>query len=64
MEWADLALERDKWQAVVDMVMQLCVVRNVGDFLTWLMNYSFTQRTLLHGVSYLVSFIIRWHLRI
>ena len=38
MDWADLALERVKWQAVVDMVMQLSVVRNEGDFLTWLRN--------------------------
>jgi hypothetical protein len=51
MDWIDQAEDRDKWWALVDMVMNLWVPQNVGDFLTILELLSFSKRTLLHGVS-------------
>jgi len=46
MDWIDLALDRDRWQALVNVVMYLWVPQNPGNFLI-----SFSRRTLLHGVS-------------
>jgi hypothetical protein len=34
MGWIDLAQNRDKWQAFVNVVMNLWVPQNVGNFLT------------------------------
>jgi hypothetical protein len=34
MDWIDLAQERDRWRAVVNEVMNLLVLLNVGNFLT------------------------------
>jgi hypothetical protein len=34
MEWIDLTQDRDRWQAVVNVVMDLRVPSNVGNFLT------------------------------
>ena len=33
-DWMELALDRDRWQALVSMVMNLQVQKNVGNFLT------------------------------
>jgi len=33
MDGIDLAVNRDRWQAVVNAVMNLCVPKNAGNFL-------------------------------
>jgi len=45
MEWIDLAQHRERWRALVNVVMKLWVSKNAGNFLT-----SFPGRTLLHRV--------------
>jgi CRISPR/Cas system-associated protein Cas7 (RAMP superfamily) len=49
-DWIDLAQDRDRWQALLNAVMNLRVQYNAGNFLT-----SFSRRILLHGVSKRVS---------
>jgi hypothetical protein len=49
--WIGLAKDRDGWQALVDVVMNLRVPYNVGNSLTGYKPVSFSRRTLLHGVS-------------
>jgi hypothetical protein len=34
VDWNDLALDRDRWWALVNVVMNLRVPKNVGNFLT------------------------------
>jgi hypothetical protein len=47
----DLAQDRDRWWALVYTVMNLRVPLNAGNFLSSLGHFSFSGRTLLHGVS-------------
>jgi hypothetical protein len=51
MDWIDLALYRDWWGALVNMVMSLLVPQNFGRFLTSCATGGFTRRTQIHGVS-------------
>jgi len=51
VDWIDLAQDRNRWQALVNAVMNLQVPYSVGNFLTSCKPVSFSRRTLLHGVS-------------
>ena len=51
MDWIDLAQGRDRWRALVNVVMNLRAPLNAGNFLTNSEPLSFSRRTLLHGIS-------------
>jgi len=51
MHSTDLAQARDKWRTLVNIVMNLRVPKNAGNFLTSWELISFSRRTLLHGAS-------------
>jgi len=51
MDWIKLAQDRDRWQARVNAIMKLRVVKNVGNFLTSCKPVSFSRRSLLHGTG-------------
>ena len=51
MNWIDLSQDRDRWQALVIVVMKLWVLKNAGNFLTSSGPVSFSKRTLLHTVT-------------
>jgi hypothetical protein len=51
MDWIELAQERDRWQVLVNAVMNLWVPQHVGNFLTSSELVTFSRTTLLHGVN-------------
>jgi transposase len=51
VDWIDLAQDRDRWRDLVYTVMNIRVPQNAGNFLSSLGHFSFSGRTLLHGVS-------------
>ena len=34
MDWIDLTQDRDRWQTIMNMIKNLCVPYDVGNFLT------------------------------
>jgi hypothetical protein len=47
----DLAQDRDQWRALVNMIMNLWVPKNVGKFLSSCATSGFSRRTQLYGIS-------------
>jgi hypothetical protein len=52
MDWIDLAQDRDQWRALVNMIMNLPVACNVGQFMSSCTTGGFSRKAQLHGVSY------------
>jgi hypothetical protein len=52
LDWIDLAQDREKWRALVNVVMSLLVPQNSGNFLISWGFVNFSGTPLLHGVSY------------
>jgi len=51
MYWIELAQDRDRWRTHLNEAMNLGIPQNAGNFLTGCKPFSFSRRTLLHGVS-------------
>jgi hypothetical protein len=59
VNWMHLAQDGDKWQALMNTLMNLWVPLKGENFLTSCVTISFSRRTLLHGNSYL---LLEWKL--
>jgi hypothetical protein len=51
MDWIDLAQGRDKWRALMSMLMNLRVPYSVGNFSSGCTTGSFSRRAQLRGIS-------------
>jgi len=59
MNLIDLAQDSDRWWALVNEVMNLRVIKNVGNFFTSSGTVSFSGSTLLHGVRQMLLNVFR-----
>jgi len=60
MNWIDRTQDRGMWRAVVSEIMNLHISLNAGNLLTSYLSVSFSGRTLLHGVGWLVVWLAGW----
>jgi len=51
MEWIDVAQCRNRWQKLVNAVMNIWVIQYARNLFTRWGTVSFSGKTLLHGVS-------------
>ena len=67
MDWIDLAQERDRWWALLNLVASLRVPQNVGNFFTGCGTVSSSGRTLARvgrsvgrSVGWLLACLLAW----
>jgi hypothetical protein len=53
MNWIDLAQDKDRWRALMCMVMNLRIPKNAGNFLSSSTTGGLSRRIQFHGVTYL-----------
>jgi hypothetical protein len=51
IDWVGLAQDTNRWRALVNAMMNFSVSYKEDNFLSSLGHISFSERTLLHGVS-------------